>query len=174
MIAIALIYALAASPAPHRGHPDAGVVRPVGSALHPVYIDSDFLNIKGKKQEALWTGHVKTVRGTTHLTCDRMLAHYTPTQEVSRVECSGNVVVVDGDKWARGDHADFDNVTGILIVSGSPEAKQGANHVRGTKVTFDVDRDTIQVENARAVVESSQQGGPVIPKAEPTKEKPTP
>jgi len=173
VIALAVISALAMSPAQNRERPDAGV-RAVGSAQHPVAIDADFLDIKGKKQEALWIGHVVIVRGTTHVTCDRMLAHYTQTQEITRVECNGNVVVVDGDKWARGDHADFDFATGILIVTGSPEAKQGANHVRGTKVTFQVGRDLIQVENARAVVESSPQGGPVLPKVEPKKEKSTP
>jgi len=153
----------------HGGGPDGGVQ--ANSARMPILIDSDKLRFEGKKQQALWYGHVKVVRGTTHLSCDRMLSHYTKTQEITRVECDGNVEVTDGDKWARGKHADFDNLTGILVVTGSPEAKQGANHVRGTQVTFNVDKDTIEVENASAQVESTPQGTPAVPKPEPKKEK---
>ncbi len=173
MISLLLALAVAVSTAPSRGRADAGV-KADSAPLKPIRIDSEHLHIEGKKQLAVWYGHVKTVRGTTHLSCDRMIAHYTKAQEITRVQCNGKVEVIDGDKWARGEQADFDNVTGVLVVTGSPEAKQGANHVRGSKVTFNVDRDTVEVENAKAVVETTSQGTPAVPRPEPKKEKSQP
>jgi len=128
------------------------------TARYPLLIDADKLDIQGKKEEAFWHGHVKVKRGTTNITCDRLVAHYTQAQEVKRVECDGNVEVLDQDKWAKGDHADFDNITGILIVTGNPEAKQGANHVRGTKVVFHLDDDIIDVDDAVAVLKKQAEG----------------
>jgi len=41
---------------------------------------------------------------TLDLRCDKMTAYYTgPSQEVTRVECAGNVRAVDGDRNARGE-----------------------------------------------------------------------
>jgi lipopolysaccharide export system protein LptA len=64
--------------------------------------------------------------------------------------------VRDGEKWARGDRAEFDNVRGVLVVTGNPEARQGPNFMRGTKVTFVVGKDTLEVENARTVFETER------------------
>src|SRR5215467_15970803 len=139
------------------GAPDAGVKSSM-TVMRQLEIEADHLHVEGKKQETLWRGHVKVKRGTTNITCDRMLSHYTEDQEVTRVECHGNVQVFDQDKWAKGDRADFDNVTGILVVTGNPEAKQALNHVRGTKVTFSVDEDTIEVDNATALLKQVPEG----------------
>jgi len=156
MIPFALAAILAAAPA--SGSADGGVrVAPV-SPKYPLLIDADHAHIEGKKQEAQWRGHVKVTRGTTNIFCNRLVAHYTEQQEVRRVHCYGNVEVFSEDKWAKGDEADFDNVTGILVVTGNPEAKQALNHVRGTKVTFSVDQDTIEVENATALLKQMPEG----------------
>lgn len=156
MTFVALVLLLAA--APPKG-PGQGAVKtsPV-SPKYPLLIDADHLKVEGKKQEATWRGHVKVTRGPTHIFCNRLLAYYTEQQEVRRVQCFGNVEVISEDKWAKGDQADFDNITGILVVTGNPEAKQGANHVRGTKVTFSVDEDTIEVDNATAVLKKVPEG----------------
>jgi lipopolysaccharide export system protein LptA len=127
---------------------------------HPVAITADRLEIFGKKQQAVWSGKVKARRGETDLTCERLVAHYTKAQEITRIECTGVVEVVDGNKWAKGERAEFDNVTGVLEVTGSPEARQGPNTMRGTKVTFHVGRDVIQVENARTQFETTPRRPP--------------
>jgi lipopolysaccharide export system protein LptA len=151
--------ALLAAASPARDSADAGVKAPSPiTAKYPVDISSDHLHGEGKKQKLLWLGHVKVKRGTTNITCDRLVAHYTQAQEVKRGECDGNVEVLDQDKWAKGDHADFDNTTGILIVTGNPEAKQGFNHVRGTKVIFSLDEDIIDVDDATAVLKKPLEG----------------
>jgi lipopolysaccharide export system protein LptA len=138
-----------------RPAPDGGT-QAISSAevKHPIDIKSEQLQIQEKTRIAIWSGHVKAKRDTTDLTCDRLVAHYTKDQEVTRIECIGNVQVWDGNKWARGERADFDNRTGILEVTGSPEAKEGNNHVRGTKVIFYKEKDTIHVENATTIFDN--------------------
>ena len=139
---------------------ERGGARPAVSSqgANPVDIASDDLEIFDKKHVAFWVGHVKAKSGTTDISCDRLTAHYTKGDEITTIECVGNAEVQDGDKWARGERADFDNRTGVLVVTGSPEAKQGTTHVQGTKVVFYRDKDTIRVENARTVFQSGSDG----------------
>lgn len=161
------LMAFLAGPQPARGGagaPDAGTPPAVSPATfkRPVEITADKLEIAGKRNEAIWSGHVRAKRGPTRLKCDRLIAHYTGAQEVTRIECVGGVEVEDGDRWAKGDRADFDNVAGVLVVTGSPEARQGPNHMRGTQVTFRVDKDVLEVENAQAIFETSGKGVPPL------------
>jgi lipopolysaccharide export system protein LptA len=122
---------------------------------NPININADRLEFQGKRQEVIWIGHVKAVRGRTVLTCERLIAHYTRNEEIARIECVGDVEATHGDMWARGERADFDNVRGLLVVTGSPQAKKGPNSMKGTRITVDVARDSILVENAQTIFESS-------------------
>jgi lipopolysaccharide export system protein LptA len=126
---------------------------------NPVNITADRFEIQARRQEATWTGNVRAVRGRTVLTCERLVAYYTPTQEIRRIECVGNVEATHGDTWARGERAEFDNVTGNLVVTGNPRARQGYNELRGTRIIVDVTRDTIQVEQATTIWEGAEPRG---------------
>jgi lipopolysaccharide export system protein LptA len=171
---IALLWSALLGAAPVRpAVPDAGVPKS-SENLQPVEITADHLQIRGKKHVAVWVGHAKAIRGTTHLSCERLIAYYTSEQQVTRAECIGNAVVTDGEKWAKGDRADFNNLTGVLEVTGSPEAGQGENHVLGSKVIFSVDKDVIEVENASAVVKKQESGKSKTPPQQTKKEKSPP
>lgn len=149
MIPLGLLLLLAAAPRV-AGPADASTFS------HPVSVNADRLEVHGKQHQAVWTGHVVADRDTTHLICDRLVAHYDQHQEITRLECLGHVQATDGDKWAQGDRADFDNVKGVLVVTGDPQARQGQNRIRGTKVTFYVGRDLLEVENAKAIFPSKE------------------
>jgi lipopolysaccharide export system protein LptA len=129
-------------------------------AQRPVAITADRLEIRGKKNQAVWVGRVKAVRGETRLSCDRLVAHYNAQKEVNRLECMGHVEVTEGDRWAKGERADFDNITGLLIVTGSPEARQGKNHMKGTQVVFNIGKDTLEVKDATTLFETTPQLSP--------------
>ena len=100
MIALLLTLALAAAP-------DAGAraVSPK-KMKSPVKITADRFETLGKEQKMLWLGHVKVHRDGTLVDCDRLTAFYTKEQEVSRIECDGNVQAVEGERRAQGQHAD--------------------------------------------------------------------
>ncbi|WIG95100.1 LptA/OstA family protein [Myxococcus sp. SDU36] len=140
--------AVAATPA--QGTPPAALG---GKALtEPVQIKGD--NVTFQKSQATLTGNVKVKHRTLDLDCDRMTANYTPQREVTRVVCTGGVKAVDGDRMARGERAEYDVPSGVLVVTGSPEARQGTTHMRGTKVRLTLGNERLEVENAVIVFES--------------------
>ncbi len=129
---------------------------PIATPENPVFVDCDKGRMEGTQQRFVCTGHVKIVRNTTTLTCDRSIGHYLgkDATQITRLECFGNVVAVDGDRWAHGDHADYDTVKEVLVLTGNPEARQGTNTMKGDKVVFYVDTDLIEVERVKGVLES--------------------
>lgn len=151
---IALLFFLLAAPAKSR--PDAGTALSAGALKHPVQVHSDNLEILGKKNQAIWSGHVKAKRGTTDLSCDRLVAFYESEEEIRRLECRGHVEVVDRNRRVTGGFADFDNVTGIVDVTESPEAWQGKNHMTGDKVSFNISDDVIHVTHPQAEFDSQE------------------
>jgi lipopolysaccharide export system protein LptA len=74
--------------------------------------------------------------------------------QVTRLECFGNVEAISGDRWARGDYADYDTVKEVLVMTGNPEARQGNNTMHGERVVFYVDTDLIEVQNVKGILES--------------------
>ena len=164
-----------AAPAPHPGKSSGGAPSasdsgrtPLATPENPVFVDCDKGRMEGSQQRFVCTGHVKMVRNNTTLTCDRSIGHYVgkDATQVTRLECFGNVQAVDGERWARGDHADYDTVKEVLVLTGNPEARQGTNTMKGDKVVFYVDTDLIEVERVKGVLESKGK--------EPGPKKPTP
>jgi lipopolysaccharide export system protein LptA len=123
----------------------------------PVEITSNL--ITGDRSSATFTGNVQVKHRTMDLRCDKMVAFYTETREVKRVECTGGVQAQDGDRYARGERAEYDVSSGVLVVTGSPEARQGTTYLKGTKVRLTLGSERVEVENARIVIESSPTKG---------------
>ena len=132
--------------------PDAGVP----ALKNPVTITADKLQVLNKQRQAIYTGHVVAVRGATRIRCGRMVAAYTQAQEITRIECTGGAEVEDHDRWARGDLAVYEVATGVIEMTGDPQARQGPNAMSGDRVLFDLTRGTLEVEHPRATFELSQ------------------
>lgn len=149
------------------GGADSGRTQ-IATPENPVFVDCDKGRMEGSSQRFVCIGHVKMVRNTTTLTCNRSIGHYLgkDATEITRLECFGNVQAVDGERWARGDHADYDTVKEVLVLTGNPEARQGTNTMKGDRVVFYVDTDLIEVERVKGVLESKGK--------EPGTKKPTP
>jgi len=129
---------------------------PIATPENPVFVDCDKGRMDGSVRRFICTGHVKMVRNTTTLTCDRSIGHYIgkDATQITRLECFGNVEAVDGERWARGDHADYDTQKEVLVLTGNPEARQGTSTMKGDRVVFYVDSDLIEVERVKGVLES--------------------
>ncbi len=138
--------------------PDGGVSATLGDARmrQPVEVKADNFEYQGKKQQATWSGSVQAKRGTTDLYCDKLTAFIVNGQEISRIECVGAVEVKDGDKYAKGQRAEFDNKKGVIEVTGSPEARQGKNRMKGRKIIIDLPNDVIRVEGVEAIFENTE------------------
>lgn len=122
-----------------------------GAALlaRPVEISADKLEVRDKEHRAVYRGHSKAVRDTTTLTCDTLTVFYSPSREVERIEADGAVEAIDGDRHAWGDHADFDNATGVLKVRGNPRAQSGNRKVVGEEITFTTGSEALEVTKPR-------------------------
>ena len=134
---------------------------PMATPENPVDVACDKGSMNGELRQFICIGHVRMVRNRdkpseTTVTCDRSIAHYVgkDATQVTRLECFGNVVAVSGDRWAHGDHADYDTQKEILVMTGNPEARQGNNTMHGERVVFYVDTDLIEVQNVKGTLES--------------------
>lgn len=158
----------AATPAPPA--PGPAPPPPRGAAApprlrNPVDIKAQLFELLGNRNQASYKGKVQVKHRTLLLKCDELTAYYAQgnAQQVQRVECVGNVEAVDGDRSARGERADFDVASGTLVVTGAPEARQGVNYMRGTKVTLTLGNRRIRVENAETLFETTPGGLPQLP-----------
>lgn len=149
LLALLLAQAPPAPPAPEARPPLVDSSR----LKSPVEITAR--KVSGGRTQATFTGDVLVKHRTLDLRCERMVAFYNGPREVTRVECVGNVQAVDGDKTARGERAEFDVPTGVLVVTGNPEARQGNSFLTGSLVRFTVGDENLEVENARVVVETA-------------------
>ncbi|MFZ5470380.1 MAG: LptA/OstA family protein [Myxococcota bacterium] len=130
--------------------PDAGPAVTPRALARPVEVAADALEILGKENQAIYSGHARAKRDSATITCERIHVFYRG-QDILRIEATGGVEVTDGDRWAKGERADFDNLTGVLVVTGAPQARQGKNQVEGSKVTFTVGSDLLEVDDARTL-----------------------
>jgi lipopolysaccharide transport protein LptA len=144
--------------------PPVAVVLPDGGAgelpfVNPVEVQCDKGRMEGSKEQLVCVGHVKMKRHNTDMTCERLLAHYVnkDVNEVKRMECIGNVEATDGDRWAKSDFADFDTAKEVLVMTGHPVGRQGTNEMTGSKITFYVDSDLMDVDNVVGVLQSKSQ-----------------
>ena len=137
--------------------PDGGLVE--GGFVNPANIQCDRGRMQGSKEQMVCVGHVHVKRHNTDMTCAHAIAHYVnkDVNEVKRIECTGNVEAVDGNRWARGDYGDFDTTKEVLVITGNPQGRQGGSEMTGTKITFYVDSDKMDVDNAVGVLESKGQ-----------------
>jgi len=168
-----VVLALAASAAKAPAPPgDGGVAKQ--TLARPVVIDADKFRAYGGKQEAEWVGHVRVRRDSTTIHCEALVAHYNQAHEFTRIVCDGSVEALDGERRMKGDHADFDNETGILVMTPARakalpdggmgptprvEIWDGKTHLWGDQATFKTGEKLLEVVHATTVVETPRDGG---------------
>lgn len=121
-----------------------------------VSVDAELLTLEGPLNEAKWTGHVRAVKAKTTLLSPELTAHYDAQGEIDRMLARGGVEVTEGDRWARGQNADYDVPRGLLVVTGRAQARQGQSRMKGTKVTFFTGTEFLEVENATTIIEGDR------------------
>lgn len=121
-----------------------------------VLIQSPRLSFFGKSRRAVWTGRVRATRQEAVIVADKLIAYYGADDTLSRAEAFNHVEVTEKNRWAAGDFAEFNQKTGVLVLTGNPRARQGGTSLKGTKVTFTLGRDLLEVENAESVFESEE------------------
>ena len=154
-----LLCVLSAAPGkvPPRGKQPSAPQRQV--QLEPVLLSGDALELRQDERTALYTGHVVAVRKDATLRCDALTGWFDEANQPLRFQCVGHAEAVQQDTKVEGERADFDNVTGRVVVTGNPRATRAGVRVTGRRFTFDTVRDELFGEDATTVSDSTGSDG---------------
>ena len=136
--------------------PSAGAQQRHDTAA-PISFDAGHIELQDKANRALLSGKVSVKQAEMTLNAERVAVAYTGqvvdgSPQVSRMDASGGVVVTRPDQAARSSYAIYDLNTRVITMLGAVTLTQGANTVRGGRMTINLD-------TGRAVVDGASVGG---------------
>jgi len=112
------------------------VAAPLGGS-EPLKVKSDNLTADNDKKTATFEGKVVARQGDLTLYTDRLVVTYSGAgSDLSRVEASGNVRIVQGDRQATGAHAVYDPKDGRIVLDGNPKVVVGDDVISGKVITY--------------------------------------
>lgn len=151
----------------------------------PVQIEASRLEVRDKDKMATFTGNVKVVQGDTTMRCKTLVVFYEQqnkdgqqaqaaaktmpaakpgpggSSQISKLEASGGVTVVQKDQTATGDRALFDMKSNTVTLLGNVLVSQGPNVMRGEKLVVDLTTGVSRVDAGSGPVRMLiQQGAP--------------
>jgi len=170
LVAAALLAGLFATPGA------ADPARPAAPALalpgvrsdQPITVPARTLEFDYKENVVVYRGDVQAVQGDVHLTSDTLTIRLvsadrkasagedpgTPSGETAlggrvqlrQVEAVGSVRIDQGERWATGGRAVFDQERRVLVLSEDPVLHDGPNQIAGDRVIVYLDEDRSVVE----------------------------
>jgi lipopolysaccharide export system protein LptA len=151
-----------------------------------VKINAASLEVHDRNKIATFTGNVHLVQGDTTLRCKVLVVYYdadqvaggptvksttpaapgpTGSQQISKMEAKGGVIVTQKDQTATGDHATYDMKESIVRLfapaGGYVAVTQGPNVVRGPRLVVHLDTGVSHFEGGveSLIVPNSQKSG---------------
>lgn len=140
----------------------------------PVQIEAARLEVRDKQKIATFTGNVKVVQGDTIMRCKTLVVYYEPkpedaqssaqsaqasatgmraaqpgpggSQQISRLEAKGNVIVTQKDQTATGDTGLFDMRANTVTLISNVVVSQGQNVLRGERLVVDLTTGVSRVD----------------------------
>ena len=132
----------------------------------PIAIEASRLEVRDKSKVATFSGNVKVVQGDTTLRCKSLVVFYeeqampgaakaaTPgpggSQQISKLEARGGVVVTQKDQTATGELGLFDMRANTVTLSGGVVVSQGQNVVQGDKLVVDLTTGVSRVDAGKS------------------------
>lgn len=118
----------------------------------PIDITSDTVEADQKTNTVTFKGNVIAKQEDTTLYANTLTIIYDPTtKKLKEIIAVGNVKVLQLDRRATGQKATFDQEKNKVIMDGEAVVREGANVIRGERITFYVDEE-------RSVVEAGKGG----------------
>ena len=116
----------------------------------PIDIDSDRLEADQKTNTIVYKGNVVAKQEDVTLYANTLVIIYDPdTKKLKEIIATGNVKVVQLDRRATGQKATFDQDTNKVVLDGNAVVREGANVIRGERITFYVEEERSVVEPAK-------------------------
>lgn len=113
----------------------------------PIEVSANELDVDQKTNTAIFTGEVLIVQGEMRLAADRVLVVYRQeTQGISKLEATGNVLVVSGEDAAESQYADYKVDEGLIEMTGDVLLTQGPNALTADRMTVRLDDGTARME----------------------------
>ena len=117
------------------------------SSESPITITSQKVDFDNKKQEAIYSGEVKVIKGDITFTADTIrVLFWEKDQSVKLIQADGRVRIWWKDRYAEAEKGVYDDQTQTLILTGSPKTWQNENIVKGDRISYDMAEDRIMVE----------------------------
>lgn len=118
----------------------------------PIDITSDTVEADQKTNTVTFKGNVIAKQEDTTLYANTLVITYdSNSKKLKEIVAVGNVKVVQLDRRATGHKATFDQEKNKMVLDGEAVAREGANVIRGERITFYVDEE-------RSVVEAEKGG----------------
>jgi lipopolysaccharide transport protein LptA len=146
----------------------SGEVNPATSAVLP-FDSSAPISIKSNTLEAsdvsgrrrlVFQGDVRVNQADVNMTSNRLTADYPEgSSQPSLLVATGSVRVVQGTQESRCDEGTYRRAEELLVCCGHAELRDGANRVRGKCIEFDLNGDTVRVEDATVNIFPEQESG---------------
>ena len=128
----------------------------------PISIKSDTLEateVNGRRR-LVFNGDVRVNQADVSMTSNRLIADYPEgSSQPSELFATGSVRVIQGTQEARCDDGTYRRAEELLICCGHAELRDGANRVRGKCIEFDLNGDTVRVEDAIVNILPEQDNG---------------
>lgn len=113
-----------------------------GQQGQPITIKSNELSTDSKSRTATFTGKVVARQGDLTIYSDKLVVYYKASGgDLDRVEASGNVRVVQGDRLATAREGVYQSAEQKIVLTGDPKVIQGDNTVSGKVITYFVDEE---------------------------------
>lgn len=132
-----------------------------GDSRGPIAISADTLEADDPSGQVTFKGAVVARQGEMTLTCDVMNVFYTAApgaretkaedRQIDRVECNGNVKIVEGERMAAGQKATYlaQALPRRIVLEGEARIWQGRDSLTGRQVTYYLDDNRSLVEGSR-------------------------
>lgn len=118
----------------------------------PVVITSTTLTADNKARTALFEGSVIARSENMTLYSDKMLVYYTETGKITKIEATGHIKLIKGERVITSDSAVYLAEEDKVIFTGEPRAMEGSSIVTGTKMTYHLKDDRSIVENSKVII----------------------
>ena len=112
----------------------------------PVEVTADSLSVDQQSGTAIFTGNVVIGQGTLRLAAPKVLVVYREaSQEISRLEATGGVTLVDGDDAAEAQNATYNLDGRTIVMTGNVLLTQGPTAITADRMVVNLDSNTAQM-----------------------------
>lgn len=162
LLTLLMVIALACPALGQEGN--VNVVPPRFDPKQPIHITADRLEVQHNSRIIRFIGNVVAVQNDAVINCDLLLIHYrseqaeTPAQpenpltgipetggEIERLLAIGRVQMVQGNRRATCQQAEYNQQQETILLTGNPEIAQGQDVLRGAKIVIYVRTQRVHV-----------------------------